>query len=63
VSIVSKRAKRYTTPEFTRPAAPGSARQAQALRRSNAAGSHTDQRRGKSNRNATDRAAITTSRQ
>jgi fructose-1,6-bisphosphatase/sedoheptulose 1,7-bisphosphatase-like protein len=38
-------------------------RHAQALRHSNAAGPHTDQRRGKGNRNTIDQAAITASRQ
>jgi hypothetical protein len=58
---MSKRVKRYTAPEFTLGAAPGYARHAQALRHSNAAGPHTDRRRGKGNRSNIDRVAITAS--
>jgi intein-encoded DNA endonuclease-like protein len=63
VITVSKRAKRYTAPEFTPGRSLAYTRHAQAPRRSNTAGPHTHRRWVKGNRSATNRAAITASRE
>jgi hypothetical protein len=62
-ATMSKRAKRHTPPEFTPSPSPRYVRHAQALRRSGAAGPHTEQLRGRSNRSTIDRAAITASKE